>query len=112
MSLGTRNITSFRNIQCLHKYIQYYSVEYDWLSFQYMLIRTQDPDENVALEACEFWLAYAELPTEVLSMLSPYMGRSVINITLLSLIIILLLTIIIIQMLVILYLTQNIKFQI
>jgi transportin-1 len=40
-----------------------------------MLIRTQDTDENVALEACEFWLAYAELPTEVLSMLSPYLAR-------------------------------------
>ena len=110
MSLGTRNITSFRNIQCLHKYIQYYSVEYDWLSFQYMLIRTQDPDENVALEACEFWLAYAELPTEVLSMLSPYMGRSVITITLINHYFIT--NYHIIQMLVILYLIQNIIFQI
>lgn len=27
---------------------------------QYMLIRTQDPDEGVALEACEFWLSLAE----------------------------------------------------
>lgn len=25
-----------------------------------MLIRTQDPDEGVALEACEFWLSLAE----------------------------------------------------
>lgn len=30
--------------------------------FQYMLQRTQDPDENVALEACEFWLTLAEQP--------------------------------------------------
>lgn len=29
---------------------------------QYMLQRTQDPDENVALEACEFWLTLAEQP--------------------------------------------------
>uniref|UniRef100_A0A8B9H7Z7 Transportin-1 n=1 Tax=Astyanax mexicanus TaxID=7994 RepID=A0A8B9H7Z7_ASTMX len=37
--------------------------------FQYMLQRTQDPDENVALEACEFWLTLAEQPIckEVLS---------------------------------------------
>lgn len=27
---------------------------------QYMLQRTQDPDEGVALEACEFWLSFAE----------------------------------------------------
>uniref|UniRef100_A0A671KPL9 Transportin-1 n=1 Tax=Sinocyclocheilus anshuiensis TaxID=1608454 RepID=A0A671KPL9_9TELE len=29
---------------------------------QYMLQRTQDADENVALEACEFWLTLAEQP--------------------------------------------------
>uniref|UniRef100_A0A2I3G746 Transportin-1 n=1 Tax=Nomascus leucogenys TaxID=61853 RepID=A0A2I3G746_NOMLE len=29
---------------------------------QYMLQRTQDHDENVALEACEFWLTLAEQP--------------------------------------------------
>lgn len=27
---------------------------------QYMLVRTQDPEEGVALEACEFWLTLAE----------------------------------------------------
>src|SRR5882757_1710916 len=34
-----------------------------------MLMRTQDQDENVALEACEFWLSLAEQPIckEVLS---------------------------------------------
>jgi hypothetical protein len=31
-------------------------------SSQYMLQRTQDQDENVALEACEFWLTLAEQP--------------------------------------------------
>uniref|UniRef100_A0AAZ3S8M6 Transportin-1 n=1 Tax=Oncorhynchus tshawytscha TaxID=74940 RepID=A0AAZ3S8M6_ONCTS len=29
---------------------------------EYMLQRTQDPDENVSLEACEFWLTLAEQP--------------------------------------------------
>ncbi len=32
------------------------------LVLQYMLQRTQDTDENVALEACEFWLTLAEQP--------------------------------------------------
>jgi len=27
-----------------------------------MLMRTQDKDENVSLEACEFWLTLAEQP--------------------------------------------------
>ena len=27
-----------------------------------MLLRTQDSEESVALEACEFWLALAEQP--------------------------------------------------
>lgn len=27
-----------------------------------MLLRTQDSDEGVALEACEFWLSLAEQP--------------------------------------------------
>lgn len=29
---------------------------------EYMLIRTQDPDDGVALESCEFWLSLAEQP--------------------------------------------------
>lgn len=29
---------------------------------EYMLVRTQDADESVALEACEFWLSLAEQP--------------------------------------------------
>lgn len=29
---------------------------------EYMLLRTQDKDETVALEACEFWLTLAEQP--------------------------------------------------
>jgi len=38
---------------------------YHYLCFfqlQYMLMRTQDPDDSVALEACEFWLSLAEQP--------------------------------------------------
>lgn len=29
---------------------------------EYMLMRTQDPDDGVSLEACEFWLSLAEQP--------------------------------------------------
>lgn len=29
---------------------------------QYMMLRTQDEDDSVALEACEFWLSLAEQP--------------------------------------------------
>lgn len=42
---------------------------------QYMLACTQDPDENVALEACEFWLAFAE--QEDGRRLMPYLGHIV-----------------------------------
>lgn len=42
---------------------QYLYVNHKALSIsQYMLQRTQDQDENVALEACEFWLTLAEQP--------------------------------------------------
>ena len=30
--------------------------------FQYMMLRTQDDDDAVSLEACEFWLSLAEQP--------------------------------------------------
>ena len=30
--------------------------------FQYMMMRTTDDDDTVALEACEFWLSLAEQP--------------------------------------------------
>ena len=30
--------------------------------FQYMMMRTTDEDDTVALEACEFWLSLAEQP--------------------------------------------------
>ena len=39
-----------------------------------MLVRTQDPDDSVALEACEFWLAIAEHPI-CHEVLSPHMDR-------------------------------------
>ena len=35
---------------------------YFHILFQFMLLRTQDPDEFVSLEACEFWLSMAEQP--------------------------------------------------
>jgi hypothetical protein len=43
---------------------------------QYMLMRTQDPDEGVALEACEFWLSLAEQPI-CKEALSPHLIRLV-----------------------------------
>lgn len=56
---------------------------YKWFGyeFQYMLRRTQDPDESVALEACEFWLSLADQPickevlTHHLSALVPVLVR-------------------------------------
>ncbi|XP_063238810.1 transportin-1 [Bacillus rossius redtenbacheri] len=43
---------------------------------EYMLLRTQDPDEGVALEACEFWLSLAE-QTICKEALSRYLERLV-----------------------------------
>lgn len=43
---------------------------------EYMLIRTQDTDENVALEACEFWLSLAEQPI-CREVLGPHLSRLV-----------------------------------
>lgn len=43
---------------------------------EYMLLRTQDTDESVALEACEFWLSLAEQPI-CRDVLSPYLPRLV-----------------------------------
>ncbi|XP_065069170.1 transportin-1-like [Rhopilema esculentum] len=41
---------------------------------EYMLLRTQDAEESVALEACEFWLALAEQPI-CKQVLGPYLQR-------------------------------------
>lgn len=41
-----------------------------------MLLRTQDPDESVALEACEFWLSLAEQPV-CKDALAPHLNRLV-----------------------------------
>ncbi|PSN30206.1 Transportin-1 [Blattella germanica] len=43
---------------------------------EYMLMRTQDPDEGVALEACEFWLSLADQPI-CKEALSPHLTRLV-----------------------------------
>lgn len=48
-------------ILCHGVFKMYLSIHIIFL-LQYMLQRTQDPDENVALEACEFWLTLAEQP--------------------------------------------------
>ena len=44
--------------------------------FQYMLERTQDPDDGVGLEACEFWLSLAEQPI-CKEVLAPHIERLV-----------------------------------
>ena len=41
---------------------------------EYMLHSTQDEDENVALEACEFWFGFAEHPS-AREILQPYLPR-------------------------------------
>jgi transportin-1 len=41
---------------------------------EYMLASTQDPDETVAVEACEFWSAYPDSGLEVAA-LEPYLPR-------------------------------------
>jgi transportin-1 len=43
---------------------------------EYMLMRTLDPDDSVALEACEFWLSLAEQPI-CREVLSPHIERLV-----------------------------------
>lgn len=43
---------------------------------EYMLVRTQDNDEGVALEACEFWLSLAE-QTICRDVLSAHLNRLV-----------------------------------
>eukprot|EP00124_Ichthyophonus_hoferi_P003751 Ihof_evm2s348 gene=Ihof_evmTU2s348 len=41
---------------------------------EYMLISTQDQDEHVALESCEFWLAFADQDS-ARQCLEPFLGR-------------------------------------
>ena len=40
-----------------------------------MLLRTQDGDEGVALEACEFWLTLAEQMAICAEVLPPFLPR-------------------------------------
>uniref|UniRef100_H2ZM68 Transportin-1 n=1 Tax=Ciona savignyi TaxID=51511 RepID=H2ZM68_CIOSA len=42
---------------------------------EYMLLRTQDNDETVALEACEFWLTLAEQTADCKEILPPFLPR-------------------------------------
>ncbi|XP_011405788.1 PREDICTED: transportin-1 isoform X2 [Amphimedon queenslandica] len=42
---------------------------------EYMLVHTTDNDENVAIEACEFWLTIAEITDICKVSLQPYLGR-------------------------------------
>ena len=47
--------------------------EFNFFS-QYMLMRTQDSNETVALEACEFWLTLAE-QSICMEALAPFLSR-------------------------------------
>jgi transportin-1 len=40
-----------------------------------MLMRTQDGNEETALEACEFWLAFAENPQMCKEVLAPILPK-------------------------------------
>lgn len=39
-----------------------------------MLLRTQETDENVSKEACEFWITFSKLPI-CYQTLCPFLGR-------------------------------------
>lgn len=42
---------------------------------EFMLMRTQDASEETALEACEFWLAFAENPQICKEVLAPILPQ-------------------------------------
>ncbi|KAF7639288.1 Importin N-terminal domain-containing protein [Meloidogyne graminicola] len=42
---------------------------------EFMLLRTEDSNEETALEACEFWLAFAESPQICKEVLTPILGK-------------------------------------
>jgi hypothetical protein len=42
---------------------------------EFMLMRTQDSNEDTALEACEFWLAFAENPQICKEILAPILPK-------------------------------------
>ena len=42
---------------------------------EFMLIRTQDSNEDTALEACEFWLAFAENPPTCKEVIRPLLSK-------------------------------------
>ncbi|KIH45707.1 HEAT repeat protein [Ancylostoma duodenale] len=41
----------------------------------YIIMKTQDPNENIAVEACEFWLSLAENSDVCKELLSPFLGK-------------------------------------
>lgn len=62
--LRTHRSWNFQSCLLYLPFFKIYGTTFYFMCFllQYMLQRTQDPDENVALEACEFWLTLAEQP--------------------------------------------------
>ncbi|KHJ87372.1 HEAT repeat protein, partial [Oesophagostomum dentatum] len=41
----------------------------------YIIMKTQDPNENIAVEACEFWLSLAENSDVCKELLTPFLGK-------------------------------------
>ena len=71
--------SSIANFQC--KNLSLHELSYDLHCchsstdcLQYMLVRTQDSNEAVSLEACEFWLTLAD-QTICKEALAPHLGR-------------------------------------
>ena len=52
-----------------------YHLSAHFFVLQYMLLRTQDDDDTVALEACEFWLTLAEQTSDCQEFLPPFLPR-------------------------------------
>src|SRR4051812_42118553 len=42
---------------------------------EFMLMKTQDENEETAIEACEFWLAFAENPTICKEVIGPLLPK-------------------------------------
>lgn len=42
---------------------------------EFMLLKTQDTSEETALEACEFWLAFAENPPICKEVIKPLLNK-------------------------------------
>ena len=77
----THSLTHTLTHSLTHYFTRTLSHSLTFLSFsQYMLIHTGDSNENVAIEACEFWLTLAEQKSVCQEALSPHLNRYVLSI--------------------------------